>query len=87
MIIVHPNLVCGSGDFENLAAKQLVYLLISLPEAFFIQGIQGEVMEKRPDGLIGESPIIVLDLRTGKEYRVTILFGQVPGDAFAVSGS
>jgi hypothetical protein len=65
LIIVYPDTVTGAGYLCYLIAENLIHLLISLPEAGFVDRAPWEIVKERPDGLIAKSLIVVLHLPSG----------------------
>ena len=62
MVIVDPEGVIFVDDFQNSIAKNTVYPDIIKPENLLVFYIRGEVVKKRPNGLITEAVIKILHL-------------------------
>ncbi len=72
-----PDGVARFDDLHQLVAEQAVHLLVRGPGVLNERSADGEVMEQRPDRLIAEPQVVLIDLRLRKKNRNTTRAGQL----------
>ena len=66
MIIVDPDPVTVFSMADNRIAEQLIDLLVTSPVVVLEDCVLREIMEKRPDSLIGEARVEFVDISPAK---------------------
>ncbi len=74
MVIMDPDLIAGPDDFEGFAAEFLIDPLVGGPVTLVVDGVSGKIMEQRPDRLVGEPMVIIINLGLAEKNGTTVLF-------------
>ena len=76
MIILHPENIILSGHTNDGIGKNLVDSLICLPQDGVILHVLWEVVKERPDGLVTESEIEIVNVFSREKHRIAPFFSQ-----------
>jgi hypothetical protein len=78
VVVVDPDGVVGPGHLHHGVAELLVHPLVDLPRLRIVVCMEVEVVEERPEGVVAEPVVVVLDVIRGEEDRVALLFCEHP---------
>ncbi len=73
VIVVNPDDVAGLDHFHHGVAELLVHPLINVPCLRVVVHEVVEVVEERPEGVVAESVVVVLDVVRREKDRVALL--------------
>jgi archaeosine-15-forming tRNA-guanine transglycosylase len=76
VVVVNPDDVVGPGHLHHGIAEPLVHPLIDLPRLRVVVCREVEVVEERPEGVVAEPVVVVLDIVRGEKDRVALLFSE-----------
>ena len=71
VVIMYPDNVILTRDLGHLVAEDPVDAHVGIPEVVAVYGVEGKVMEERPDRLVGEAEVEVVDIILGEKNPVT----------------